>query len=140
MSFSGGHHGFTGRQITPHIWLTSSQMAKQWARTMMTTPSVGTTSELEQRSFFPRLSSFSNSCSGKICISELHLCYTFPQDFLEKNTEEFQLYKRHSDNYICSLIPGTSSFQAQYTPGQAKQSHVLPLFLNRLQELLIVLN
>ncbi|WJZ82107.1 hypothetical protein VitviT2T_001897 [Vitis vinifera] len=39
------------------------------------------------------------------------------KDFLEKNTEEFQLYKRHSDNYICSLIPGTSSFQAQYTPG-----------------------
>ncbi|KAB1220467.1 Endoglucanase 1 [Morella rubra] len=37
--------------------------------------------------------------------------------FLEKNTEEFQIYKAHSDNYICSLIPGTSSFQAQYTPG-----------------------
>ncbi|KAK9274610.1 hypothetical protein L1049_021860 [Liquidambar formosana] len=39
------------------------------------------------------------------------------KDFLEKNTQEFQLYKAHSDNYICSLIPGTSSFQAQYTPG-----------------------
>ncbi|XP_030453886.2 endoglucanase 1-like [Syzygium oleosum] len=37
--------------------------------------------------------------------------------FLEKNSEEFQLYKAHSDNYICSLIPGTSGFQAQYTPG-----------------------
>ncbi|KAL5833180.1 hypothetical protein ACOSQ3_016854 [Xanthoceras sorbifolium] len=37
--------------------------------------------------------------------------------FLEKNTQEFQLYKSHSDKYICSLIPGTSSFQAQYTPG-----------------------
>lgn len=37
--------------------------------------------------------------------------------FLEKNSEEFQVYKAHSDNYICSLIPGTSSFQAQYTPG-----------------------
>lgn len=37
--------------------------------------------------------------------------------FLEKITSEFQLYKSHSDNYICSLLPGTSSFQAQYTPG-----------------------
>ncbi|XP_010251913.1 PREDICTED: endoglucanase 1-like isoform X2 [Nelumbo nucifera] len=37
--------------------------------------------------------------------------------FLEKSIEEFQLYKVHSDNYICSLIPGTSSFQAQYTTG-----------------------
>ncbi|KAK4746064.1 hypothetical protein SAY87_012376 [Trapa incisa] len=37
--------------------------------------------------------------------------------FLEKNLEDFQGYKAHSDNYICSLIPGTSSFQAQYTPG-----------------------
>ncbi|CAK9170351.1 unnamed protein product [Ilex paraguariensis] len=40
-----------------------------------------------------------------------------PQDFLEKKTEEFQLYKAHSDNYICSLIPGSPNFQAQYTPG-----------------------
>lgn len=39
------------------------------------------------------------------------------QAFLEKNTEELQQYKTHSDNYICSLIPGTSSSQAQYTPG-----------------------
>ncbi|KAK9926418.1 hypothetical protein M0R45_023650 [Rubus argutus] len=39
------------------------------------------------------------------------------KSFLETNTEEFQIYKAHSDNYICSLIPGTSSFQAQYTPG-----------------------
>ncbi|KAM4123038.1 hypothetical protein ACJW30_01G130400 [Castanea mollissima] len=37
--------------------------------------------------------------------------------FLERTTQEFQVYKAHSDNYICSLIPGTSSFQAQYTPG-----------------------
>ncbi|KAL0313170.1 UNVERIFIED_CONTAM: Endoglucanase 1 [Sesamum radiatum] len=39
------------------------------------------------------------------------------QGFLEKNIQEFQLYKAHSDNYICSLIPGSPSFQAQYTPG-----------------------
>lgn len=39
------------------------------------------------------------------------------KDFLEKNTEEFQLYKQHSDNYIRYLIPGTSHFHAQYTPG-----------------------
>ncbi|KAJ7952209.1 Endoglucanase [Quillaja saponaria] len=37
--------------------------------------------------------------------------------FLEKNAEEFQLYKAHADNYICSLMSGTSTFQAQYTPG-----------------------
>ncbi|KAG2680673.1 hypothetical protein I3843_11G110000 [Carya illinoinensis] len=37
--------------------------------------------------------------------------------FLEKRTGELQLYKAHSDNYICSLMPGTSNFQAQYTPG-----------------------
>ncbi|GMI66014.1 cellulase 2 [Hibiscus trionum] len=39
------------------------------------------------------------------------------KDFLEKSASEFQLYKSHSDNYICSLVPGTSGFQAQYTPG-----------------------
>lgn len=37
--------------------------------------------------------------------------------FLEKKTEEFELYKRHSDNYICSLIPESPNLQAQYTPG-----------------------
>ncbi|XP_073306220.1 endoglucanase 1-like [Primulina huaijiensis] len=37
--------------------------------------------------------------------------------FLELNVQEFQLYKVHSDNYICSLIPGSPNFQAQYTPG-----------------------
>ncbi|OMP02813.1 Glycoside hydrolase, family 9 [Corchorus olitorius] len=39
------------------------------------------------------------------------------KDFLEKSVSEFQLYKSHSDNYICSLIPGSSGFQTQYTPG-----------------------
>ncbi|GAB2274229.1 Esterase/lipase/thioesterase [Dionaea muscipula] len=38
-------------------------------------------------------------------------------DFMEKKMEEFQLYKAHSDNYICSLVPGTHTLQAQYTPG-----------------------
>ncbi|KAL7123577.1 hypothetical protein ACP275_01G113700 [Erythranthe tilingii] len=37
--------------------------------------------------------------------------------FLEDNIEDFQLYKAHSDNYICSLAPGSPNFQAQYTPG-----------------------
>ncbi|CAI9093366.1 OLC1v1028852C1 [Oldenlandia corymbosa var. corymbosa] len=36
--------------------------------------------------------------------------------FLEKNSPGFQLYKEHSDNYICSLIPGMPNFQSQYTP------------------------
>ncbi|XP_010533541.1 PREDICTED: endoglucanase 1-like [Tarenaya hassleriana] len=39
------------------------------------------------------------------------------KDVLETNTAEFQLYKAHADNYICSFIPGSSSFQNQYTPG-----------------------
>ncbi|XP_047337867.1 endoglucanase 1-like [Impatiens glandulifera] len=37
--------------------------------------------------------------------------------FLENNIQEFQMFKSHSDSYICSLIPGSSNFQAQYTPG-----------------------
>ncbi|XP_019184956.1 PREDICTED: endoglucanase 1-like [Ipomoea nil] len=39
------------------------------------------------------------------------------QRFLEKNTQGYELYKAHSDNYICSLIPESPSVQAQYTPG-----------------------
>uniref|UniRef100_A0A0A9ES92 Endoglucanase n=1 Tax=Arundo donax TaxID=35708 RepID=A0A0A9ES92_ARUDO len=38
--------------------------------------------------------------------------------FLRKKLPGLRLYKAHSDNYICSLLPGTSSFQSgQYTPG-----------------------
>ncbi|KAG6397720.1 hypothetical protein SASPL_143890 [Salvia splendens] len=39
------------------------------------------------------------------------------QGFLEKNIEDLEVYKSHSDNYICSLVPGSPNFQAQYTPG-----------------------
>ncbi|KAG4920261.1 hypothetical protein AAZX31_18G030500 [Glycine max] len=39
------------------------------------------------------------------------------KEFLEENSEEFQLYKAHADNYICSLMSGTPGFQAQYTRG-----------------------
>nr|CAB3448663.1 unnamed protein product [Digitaria exilis] len=28
-----------------------------------------------------------------------------------------QLYKAHADTYVCSLIPGATGFQSQYTPG-----------------------
>ncbi|PIA34837.1 hypothetical protein AQUCO_03700250v1 [Aquilegia coerulea] len=42
----------------------------------------------------------------------------FLQNFLDTNAEQFQLYKIHSDNFICSLIPGSSGLQAQYTAGQ----------------------
>ncbi|PIA34839.1 hypothetical protein AQUCO_03700250v1 [Aquilegia coerulea] len=41
----------------------------------------------------------------------------FLQNFLDTNAEQFQLYKIHSDNFICSLIPGSSGLQAQYTAG-----------------------
>jgi len=43
---------------------------------------------------------------------------SFLQGFLQDRIEGLQLYKVHADSYICSLVPGTSSFQAQYTPGQ----------------------
>ncbi|CAA2974631.1 endoglucanase 1-like [Olea europaea var. sylvestris] len=39
------------------------------------------------------------------------------QGFLENSIQEFQQFKSHSDNYFCSLVPGSPSFQAQYTPG-----------------------
>ncbi|WJX38853.1 Esterase/lipase/thioesterase [Trifolium repens] len=39
------------------------------------------------------------------------------KEFLEKNSEEFEIYKVHADNFICSHVPGTPTFQAQYTPG-----------------------
>nr|XP_043608590.1 endoglucanase CX-like [Erigeron canadensis] len=37
--------------------------------------------------------------------------------FLENKVNQFVLYKQHSDNYICSLIPGSPNSQGQYTPG-----------------------
>ncbi|KAG2576323.1 endoglucanase 19-like [Panicum virgatum] len=38
--------------------------------------------------------------------------------FLRRRLQGLQLYKAHSDSYICSLVPGTSGFQAsQFTPG-----------------------
>ncbi|KAF3336134.1 endoglucanase 1-like protein [Carex littledalei] len=37
--------------------------------------------------------------------------------FLQNRIDALQLYKVHSDNYICSLVPGSNGFQSQYTPG-----------------------
>ncbi|XP_010906451.1 endoglucanase 1 [Elaeis guineensis] len=39
------------------------------------------------------------------------------QGFLRNKIQQLELYKVHSDNYICSLVPGANGFQAQYTPG-----------------------
>ncbi|KAJ0471592.1 putative cellulase [Helianthus annuus] len=39
------------------------------------------------------------------------------KDFIESKIDQFQLYKQHSDKYICSLIPGAPNSQARYTPG-----------------------
>ncbi|KAL8090725.1 hypothetical protein AgCh_039971 [Apium graveolens] len=39
------------------------------------------------------------------------------KSFLQARIQELEEYKTHSDNYICSLIPGSPNFQAQYTPG-----------------------
>uniref|UniRef100_A0A0D3GVR1 Endoglucanase n=1 Tax=Oryza barthii TaxID=65489 RepID=A0A0D3GVR1_9ORYZ len=37
--------------------------------------------------------------------------------FLRNRLQGLELYKAHSDSYICSLVPGTASFQSRYTPG-----------------------
>ncbi|CAO2819347.1 unnamed protein product [Amaranthus hypochondriacus] len=39
------------------------------------------------------------------------------KDFLQERTNDFQIYKAHADNFICSLIPGANDYSAQYTPG-----------------------
>ncbi|KAL2925318.1 Endoglucanase 1 [Bienertia sinuspersici] len=30
------------------------------------------------------------------------------KDFLQERVQEFQVYKAHADNFICSLIPGNN--------------------------------
>ncbi|KAJ1266948.1 hypothetical protein BS78_07G018900 [Paspalum vaginatum] len=38
--------------------------------------------------------------------------------FLRRRLQGLELYKAHSDSYICALVPGTATFQpSQYTPG-----------------------
>ncbi|XP_042420523.1 endoglucanase 3-like [Zingiber officinale] len=37
--------------------------------------------------------------------------------FLIQNLKSLHDYKGHADNFICSLVPGTPTSQAQYTPG-----------------------
>ncbi|KAJ4954479.1 hypothetical protein NE237_011262 [Protea cynaroides] len=39
------------------------------------------------------------------------------KSFLVQKVESLRDYKGHADNFICSLIPGASFSQAQYTPG-----------------------
>ncbi|KAI5409674.1 hypothetical protein KIW84_055209 [Lathyrus oleraceus] len=39
------------------------------------------------------------------------------KEFLVQNVKSFHDYKGHSDNFVCSLIPGAGSSSAQYTPG-----------------------
>ncbi|KAF9587009.1 hypothetical protein IFM89_039767 [Coptis chinensis] len=99
MGFSAVHHGFITLHKTVHTWHTSSPMATLLVQTMMIFLSVGTISKLGPKSFFQ-----------KFYISSLL------QNFLDTKVEEFQVYKVHSDNYICSLIR-SSGFQAQYTTG-----------------------
>lgn len=37
--------------------------------------------------------------------------------YIENKIDQFQLYKQHSDSYICSLIPGSPNSQTRFTPG-----------------------
>uniref|UniRef100_A0ACD5Y3D3 Uncharacterized protein n=1 Tax=Avena sativa TaxID=4498 RepID=A0ACD5Y3D3_AVESA len=37
--------------------------------------------------------------------------------FLQNRVGGLSVYKSHADHYICSLVPGASGFQSQYTPG-----------------------
>lgn len=136
MSFFGVHRGFIQPHRTAHSWLTSCPMATPWAQMMMTTLSVGMTSEPGPKFCFPRSILNSVLATPALVLNVFHhmvikmnFFWNFPQGFLEKSTEELQLYKAHSDNYICSLMPGTSSFQAQYTPGQQSPSLSLPYFI-----------
>jgi len=39
------------------------------------------------------------------------------KEALIENSKSLDEYKGHADNFICSLLPGTPSSQAQYTPG-----------------------
>ncbi|KAI5420199.1 hypothetical protein KIW84_044110 [Lathyrus oleraceus] len=39
------------------------------------------------------------------------------KEFLVQNVKSFHDYKGHSENFVCSLIPGAGSSSAQYTPG-----------------------
>jgi hypothetical protein len=39
------------------------------------------------------------------------------QVFLQNRVDGLSKYKAHADHYICSLVPGASGFQSQYTPG-----------------------
>lgn len=54
MSFFGVHRGFIQPHRTTHTWLTSGPTATPWAQMMMTTLSVGMTSELGPKFCFPR--------------------------------------------------------------------------------------
>jgi hypothetical protein len=54
MSFYGEHHGFIEPHRTAHTWHIFSPMAIHWVPMMMTTPSVGMTSELGPKFYFPR--------------------------------------------------------------------------------------
>ncbi|KAI5418275.1 hypothetical protein KIW84_042779 [Lathyrus oleraceus] len=42
------------------------------------------------------------------------------KEFLVQNVKSLHDYKGHSDNFVCSLIPGAGSSSVQYTPGQRK--------------------
>lgn len=65
MSCYGEHRGFIELHRMPRIWIISSRMATRWVQMMMIIPSVGMTSELEPRSFFPRFNSSTYHSSRK---------------------------------------------------------------------------
>ncbi|CAN1217867.1 Endoglucanase 17 [Linum perenne] len=42
--------------------------------------------------------------------------YTFAF-LLHKHAAEFEDFKDHSDNFVCSIVPGVPNYSSQYTPG-----------------------
>lgn len=59
--------------------------------------------------------SFTGLVTSTIMVSNSCLCSWF-QEFLVRKVQSLHDYKGHADNFICSVIPGSSS--SRFTPGK----------------------
>ncbi|MFS7976181.1 putative cellulase [Helianthus anomalus] len=55
-----------------------------------------------------------------------YIILDFEQAFLVQKVQSLHDYKGHADSFICSLVPGAPSSQAQYTPGSISLSLCYP--------------